>query len=336
MYIASVDFSIWCDFIERKFLDNEFADLINDEIINGATSNPAIFNQAFSQSPAYKEDIEKFSALHPKEIYETLATQDIRLAATKLLPLYKKGDDGFVSIEIDPYLANDVKKSIEEGRRLIKKINMPNVMVKVPATKAGFEIMETLMSDGIHINATLVFSPKQAQDCLEAMQKGSESFKKTYKGKNSPRGVISIFVSRFDRKLDPILKAKDMETSQVGIMNATKIYNLIEKNELENVRALFASTGVKGDELQPEYYMEKLLYPNVINTAPYETINAFIASGKTTVQMLPKDTQIDEFFDALASISIDMQKVYNELLDEGMEAFEKAFGEILDTLSSKT
>lgn len=334
MYISSIKFSIWCDFIERNFLDEEFVSLIDDEIINGATSNPAIFNQAFLHSSAYKQDRAKFQNNEPKEIYEELATEDIRRAAKKLLAKYEADDDGFVSIEIDPFLANDVQKSVQEGRRLFRKINMPNVMIKVPATQAGFEIMQTLMSDGIHVNATLIFSPTQAKNCLEAMKKGTENFYKTYKGREVPKGVISVFVSRFDRKLDTLLEKKGLQTSMVGIMNATKIYNIIENVGLENVRTLFASTGVKGDTLLPEYYVEKLLYPNSINTAPLDTINAFVASGKTAVQAPLSNKEIENFFDTLLADGIEMKSVYDELMQEGMVAFEKAFDEILNTLKS--
>lgn len=332
MYITSINFSLWCDFVERQFLNDEFKTLINDEVINGATSNPAIFQQAFSNSPAYKDEIEKLKEKPKKEIYETLATKDIKNAAISLLPLHEKDDDGFVSIEVDPFLANDVKATVEEGRRLYNHINEPNVMIKIPATDAGYEAMETLISDGINVNATLIFSPLQAQKCLEAFKKGTMSFKNTYASKPLPKAVISVFVSRFDRKLDEKMDEHGFQKAMIGIMNAAKIYKAIQKEELKNVRCLFASTGVKGDELSPEYYVEKLLYPNAINTAPLNTIHSFIASGKTTVQTVPSDEEINAFFSDLEEVGINMQEVYEELMDEGMEAFENAFKQILDTL----
>ena len=138
--MSDIGFSLWVDFIERDFLDGQFLELLNDSIINGATSNPAIFKNAFSTSNAYKNDIYKYKAegLSPKEIYEKLAISDIKKAAQILRPLYDKGDDGFVSLEIDPMLANDIQASIDEGARLFREINEPNVMIKVTATEAGF------------------------------------------------------------------------------------------------------------------------------------------------------------------------------------------------------
>ncbi len=332
MYISSISFSLWCDFVERSFLGNEFKTLIKDEIINGATSNPSIFYQAFKNSSAYKEDIEKLKEKSPKQIYEALAIKDITVAANELLSLHTKEDDGFISIEVDPFLANDVKATVEEGRRLFKQINMPNVMIKIPATDAGYEAMQTLVSDGINVNATLIFSKEQAQKCLDAFKFGSEQFTKTYPNKALPKAVISVFVSRFDRKLDKILKDKNLPTGKVGIMNAMSIYKLISEFGLTNVRCLFASTGVKGDDLDKEYYIEKLLLPNSINTAPLETIYAFIASGKSSPQALPSEQTINGFFKELAEAGIDMQKACDELMSEGMLAFEQAFKEMLDIL----
>ncbi len=332
MYISSIGFSIWCDFIERSFLEEDFISLINDEVINGATSNPSIFNLAFSKSLAYKQDIEKLNSLDKKQIYEKLAIQDIQSAAKKLLPLYEKGDDGFVSIEVDPFLADDADATIEEGRRLFKSINLPNVMIKIPATKAGYEAMKVLISDGINVNATLVFSPQQANECLNALEEGLKLYRHTYSSKNEPKAVISVFVSRFDRKLDKVLTQKGLKSARVGILNATKIYKQIESKELENVRCLFASTGVKGYDLEGDYYVEKLLFPNAINTAPLNTILAFISSGKTQVQELPSDDEIEVFFKEVADVGVDMKKVYEELMDEGMEAFKVAFKQMLDIL----
>lgn len=334
MYIESIKFSLWCDFIERNFLNDEFEILIQDNIVNGATSNPAIFNQAFLNSPAYKEELVSLKDKNPKEIYEELAFKDIKSAAKKLFPLFQKGDDGFISIEVDPFLANDAQKTIEEGRRIFQTIAMPNIMIKIPATPAGYEAMETLIKEGININATLIFSPVQAQRCLESMERGIEEFIKANPSTLAPKGVISVFVSRFDRKLDNILEEKGLEKSKVGIFNALKIYNLIEKSNNQNIRTLFASTGVKGDDLEGDYYIKELLFPNSINTAPLGTINAFIQQDNPTVKEALTNEEIDSFFQNIANAGVDMQKVCDELMNEGMVAFEKAFDEILKTLQN--
>ncbi len=332
MYISSINFSLWCDFVERQFLNDEFETLINDEVINGATSNPAIFCQAFKSSSAYQDDIEKLHNKTPKEKYETLAIKDIKTAANKLLGLYKKGDDGFVSIEVDPFLAHDTEATIQEGRALYEQINMPNVMIKIPATNEGYKAMEVLISEGIPVNATLIFSPKQAQNCLQAFRLGNEQFIKANSNKPLPKAVISVFVSRFDTKLDDILTKHGLPAATFGIMNAIRIYKLILQEDLANVRCLFASTGVKSKDLKEDYYVEKLLFPNTINTAPIKTIYSFLQSGKNEAQANISDKEIETFFTQAQEANIDMQKIYEQLMQEGMEAFKQAFKQILDIL----
>ena len=331
MYKNDFGFSLWCDFVERSFLEGEFGELIEKNIINAATSNPSIFKSAFLSSPAYAEDKAKLQGKSPKEIYETLAIADVQLAAKKLLPLYEKGDDGFISIEVDPFLCDDAEETIEEGKRLFKAIGYPNVMIKVPATKAGFVAMETLLSEGINVNATLIFSDKQTKECLKAFERANEIL--IEKGiKKLPQAVISIFVSRFDRKLDEQLKKIDFVVSRVGIMNAMRCYELIQSAHLENVRALFASTGVKGNELRPDYYIRELLLENAINTAPLGTIKDFIASSEERVKMELRADWIENFFNSLEANGIDINIVCDELMDEGLSAFKEAFVEILNEL----
>ncbi len=327
MYRNDLKFSLWCDFVERSFLEHEFVELLEQGIVNAATSNPAIFKSAFLGSPAYEKAKKSIQGQKPKEIYEALAIEDIRLAASKLLPLYEKGDDGFISIEVDPFLCDDANATIEEGRRLFKAIGYPNVMIKIPATSAGFEAMETLLSEKIHVNATLIFSPTQTQKCLGAFKKAQDKIP------SGAQAVISIFVSRFDRKLDPQLKNYSSLISRVGIMNALSCYKIIEQAKIPNVRALFASTGVKGDALGLDYYIKELLVPRAINTAPLETIKAFITHGKKAMATpIPSDESLNLFFHSLAQTGVDIQKIYDELMSEGLSSFKEAFVEILKSL----
>ena len=323
MFLEDIGFSLWADFIERDFLESGFRELISKNIVNGATSNPAIFKEAILNSPAYKEQLSKLTGT-PKKKYEALAVTDIKRACEILLPLYEKGDEGFASLEVDPRLCNDAKGTVEEALRLHKAVDMPNLMIKVPATEAGYEAMEELIGRGINVNATLIFSPSQAKGCLDA-------FKRGFQKDGSPKAVLSIFVSRFDRKLDKMLP--DGLQGRVGIMNAAKIYNLINSYNLPNAKALFASTGVKGDEYPPHYYISELLAPNSVNTAPIKTIEAFVEHGDKEPKLPIPDEKIATFFNEIADNGIDMQKVYDELLEEGLEAFVKAFDEILKELS---
>ncbi len=330
MYIEN--FSLWCDFIERDFLKSGLKELIAKNIVNGATSNPSIFKNAFLNSPAYKEDIKSLKTEGAKEIYESLAIKDIQTSADLLKDLYENGDDGFISIEVDPTLCDDAKATISEARRLTKAIGRENVMIKIPATDAGFEAMEQLIGEGIHINATLIFSPKQARGCLEAFSKGTEVFAKD-SSNALPKAVISIFVSRFDRKMDQAFLDKGINAGRLGILNASKIYNDIQKRGLSNVRALFASTGVKGDSYVKDYYITNLLFANSINTAPLETIDAFVKTGVKEIKEPFSDDQIDDFFEKVKTKEFDIDKIYSELMDEGLEAFKEAFKDILNELN---
>ncbi len=325
MYLKNIDFSLWADFIEREFLDTKFKELISQNIINGATSNPALFKEAILSSPAYQEQVKKLNGLEPKAKYEALAIADIQKAADILRPLYERGDEGFVSLEVDPRLADDAKGTVAEAKRLLQAINRPNVMIKIPVTPAGCAAIEELVGDGVHVNATLIFSPNQADECLDAMERG---FKKNDKG----HCVLSVFVSRFDRKLDPLLKAKGLPTGRVGIMNAAKIYNMVRKRDLPHTKSLFASTGVKGGDYPPHYYISELLAPHTINTAPIHTIEAFVQSGDTEPKLPIPNEEIERFFAMLKANGIDMKQIYYELLHEGLEAFVKAFEEILKEL----
>ncbi|RUT49917.1 transaldolase [Campylobacter fetus] len=326
-----IKFSLWCDFLERDFINGEFLNLIENSVINGATSNPSIFKSAICSSCAYALLKDEYKRKSPKELYEILATTDIKMAANKLLKNYANDDDGFVSLEVDPNLYDDSEGTYKEGKRLFNIIKMPNVMIKVPATGSGYEAMSDLMKKGINVNATLVFSISQVKECLEAFSEGSRAYAKRFPGTPLPKGVISIFVSRFDRLLDKSLKNAGLETSKFGIYNATKAYKIIEQQDNKNIRALFASTGVKGDELPADYYIKELLYKNSINTAPLNTIKEFIKDISEPKSPLECNV-IDEYFDRTKKADINYEKSCKILLEDGLKAFCEAFDDILTSL----
>ena len=328
-------FSLWLDFIERDFIRERFVTLIEEGVVNGATSNPAIFAQAIGSSPAYRKALESLKGKSPKEKYEALATEDIKNAALALRGVYDEGSEGYISLEVDPFLAYDTRGTVEEARRLFRTIDEPNVMIKVPATEAGYPAMQELLSDGISVNATLVFSPEQARACLDAMKVGIDEFENT--GGERVEAVISVFVSRFDRMLDPILEAKGLPTAQTGIMNAAKIYGMVQANHTPSVRTLFASTGVKeGQDLPADYYIRSLFGPHCVNTAPLATIEAFEAGGRPEEVTLPMSPDaIDAYFETLEKHGIVMGEVYHHLLEEGISAFEAAFKTMLAQLKNE-
>lgn len=326
MYLEDLKFSLWADFIERDYLDNEFKRLIDDKIINGATSNPAIFKNAILNSPAYKEQLSTLNDLTPKEKYEAVAIYDISKAADILKPLYENNDDGYVSIEVDPYLCDNTDATIVEGKRLFKQINRPNVMIKVPATEAGYKAMEALTSVGIPVNATLIFKKSQAIACAEAFKRGTTTY-----GKKVDT-VISIFVSRVDRAIDSELEKNGIDVALSGIYNTADIYATIEDMEVAGCRALFASTGVKDDSLPAHYYIEKLLAYNSVNTAPIDTINAFNENGLREKALPISKNTIDEHFVKIKKIGINFDAVLDKQIEDGLVAFKDAFQDILESL----
>ena len=326
MYNRSIKFSLWADFIERDFISTGLKDLIEKKIVNGATSNPAIFKDSILNSPSYKEQIKTLGTLSAKEKYEALAITDIKLAADVLRPLYDDDNDGYVSIEVDPFLCDDADATIAEGKRLYKEIDRPNVMIKVPATEAGFIAMEALASVGIAINATLIFTTLQAKKCADAFEKAQKESGKIV------HTVLSVFVSRLDRTLDSECKKNNIETGKLGIYNAANVYNQIEARKIKKLRVLFASTGVKGNELKPSYYIEELLAPNSVNTAPIKTIEAYVKNAPTKAKLPIKQSKIDNLFESTNAAGIDVDAALEKLLIDGLSSFKDAFKEILDEL----
>lgn len=321
------NFSLWCDFIERDFLKNDFKALIPN--ILGATSNPSIFANSILNSPAYKSQISSMKGAPAKSIYEALAIQDVKSAAAILLPLWEKNkDNGYISIEIDPLLGDDAAKSIDEGKRLFKSIDFPNVMIKVPATQAGYEVMFELHKHNIPVNATLIFSPKQAKKCADAFKDARKN-----NSNNESRAVISVFVSRFDRAIEQKLINTPHLQAKLGIYNALECYDLIESYDDVLTRTLFASTGVKGDKLPKSYYIDMLKLPHSVNTAPLDSIKAYL-ENKTSIKKIPLDkNSIKKEMQEMMHAGVDMENLYDSLLKEGLMAFEEAFENLLRSIS---
>ena len=307
--------SIWVDYLDREFLENEFKDLVNSDVVNGLTSNPAIFANALKKD-VYKEDIERLKGKSAKEKFEEIAVKDIQIACDVLKEKYESGDDGFASIEVDPRLINDTKGTIDEALRLYDKIERENVMIKIPANEAGYPAMKELAKRGININATLIFSPNQAMQAFDAINEGDVE------------GVISVFVSRFDRKLNPELQRNGLAPDRVGFFNAIKIYNQIEERGNRRIRTLFASTGVKQSYLEKDYYVKNLYLPNSVLTLPLDVIEA-IKDEELDESFHFQTKHIDAFFSFLTPAGISMQKVYGELFEEGAKAFVDSFSDLL-------
>ncbi|CAK00451.1 transaldolase [Helicobacter acinonychis] len=311
------EFSLWCDFIEKDFLENDFLKLINKGAICGATSNPSLFCEAITKSAFYKDEIAKLKGKKAKEIYETLALKDILQASNALMPLHEKDPkNGYISLEIDPFLEDDAAKSIDEAKRLFKILNRPNVMIKVPASESGLEAVSALAKASIPINATLVFSPKIAGEIAQILAKDAQK-----------RAVISVFVSRFDKEIDPLV-VQNLQAKS-GIINAIECYHTINEHASKFTSTLFASTGVKSNALAKDYYIKALCFKNSINTAPLDALNAYLLNLNTEYQTPLKSAEIEAFKKELQTQNIDLENTAQKLLKEGLIAFKQSFEKLL-------
>ncbi|MBV8852731.1 MAG: transaldolase, partial [Sinobacteraceae bacterium] len=302
--------SIWLDDIGRRMLsDGSLARLINDDGIAGVTSNPAILSHSITTDPQYAQAI---TELLPKvsssmALYETLAIEDLRAAADLFRPLYERlqGRDGFVSLEVSPHLAFDTQGSIAEARRLWDRLDRPNAFIKIPGTEPGIAAIRQLITDGININVTLLFSPERYAAVANAYAEGLEARVAAGKRVDRVASVASFFLSRIDSNVDPQLDrlaasgqgAARTLRGKAAIANAAHAYQIYEElmaaprwqklteRGARSQRLLWASTSTKDPTYSPTKYVEELIAPDTVNTAPLETINKYRQSGQPQLRL---------------------------------------------------
>ncbi len=321
------------------------------EGIRGVTSNPSIFEKAIADSNLYDDQITSLKDLEPAEIFEALAIDDIRAAADILRPVYDASDghDGFVSLEVSPELAHDTSATIADAMRLWSAVDRPNLMVKVPATAAGIPAIEELTAAGLNINATLMFGLSDYEAVAMAYICGAERAA-------DPTGLASVasfFVSRVDGSTDTALEAVGSVHAlslrgRAAIANAKVAYNryqeLFEGERFADLlaagtrpqRVLWASTSTKNPEYNDVMYVEDLIGPNTVNTAPPDTIDAFIDHGTVEADSLLAD--MDEaatFIDSLPEVGIDFDAITEKLQVDGVESFADAYASLLDAIEYK-
>lgn len=355
--------SAWLDNINRKLIKSGRLKELIDIGLSGLTSNPTIFDNAISKSTDYDDLIGEL-LLEKKSIsmiYDAITIRDIREAADLFMPVYERtdGNDGYVSLEINPKLARDCSETIKEGKRLYEKIKRPNLMLKVPATNEGFMAIEDLIAEGININVTLIFSVKQYEKTAETYLSGVEKLFK--KGGNLGRlhSVASIFVSRIDTAVDKLIDelissenpdlVKEKLNSLKGkaaVANSLLIYkkhreifsstrfSLLKDKGANYQRVLWASTSTKNPAYRDIKYVEELLIKNTVNTMPEDTLKAFIDHGR--IQNMPPQTKhAQDVINNLKNCGIHIERVCNKLLDEGVLAFEKSFVSLLSSIEAK-
>ncbi len=357
--------SLWLDYMRRQLLTSgELARLIREDGVRGVTSNPTIFEHAIGGSSDYDEALRALEQQQDRsasELYETLAVEDIQGAADALRAVYQASEqaDGYASLEVSPALAHDTQATIAEARRLWKLLGRPNVMIKVPATPEGIPAIRQLLGEGINVNVTLMFARSSYEQVAEAYLGGLEAFRKQGGELRGLASVASIFVSRFDVLVDPMLESRAKDEPQerreqllglrgkVGIANAKRIYRAFRElcagarfQRLAQAgarpqRILFASTSVKDPRMSDVLYVESLIGADTVDTVPPATLAAFKDHGRVRPTL---DEHMDEAERVLAELDasgISLDAVTDRLLEEGVAKFAGSYDKLMAALERR-
>ncbi len=348
--------SIWLDFIQRSILQNgELLRLIKADKIAGLTSNPAIFKQAIAGSDEYDQDIKTAMNSSPAasdmEIYNHLAIADIQAAADIFKEVFENSDggDGMVSIEISPDLADDTPGTIREAIQLHEQVARPNVMIKVPGTKAGVDAFEELTAAGINVNVTLLFSVTRYREIVQAYLRGLEKRLQDGKSIKGQTSVASFFISRVDTAVDKALEEAGVSelAGKIAIANAKVAYGHYEnifhserfkqfaQNGALPQRLLWASTGTKNPAYSDVLYIDELIGPETVNTVPPVTLDAFRDHGRVEPTLKKGLQEAHMQLERLASTGISLEDITDQLEKEGVAAFCSAFDDLLSSLNEK-
>ena len=357
--LANLQQSIWLDFIRRSYLKEGGLEKLVAQGLGGVTSNPTIFEKAIAGSSDYDDAMKSLVAADKsvEEIYETLAIEDIRMAADQLRGVYNKtdGKDGFVSLEVDPTLAYETDRTISEAKRFYTTVDRPNVMIKVPATPAGIPAIIELIGSGVNINVTLIFSLASYRAVAIAYIKGLE--KLSLSGPSVPGGhgvdrvasVASFFVSRVDSAVDNQLKEIGNTTlpGKIAIANSKLAFKLFREifsgNRWENLaklgaryqRPLWASTSTKNPEYPDTLYVDTLIGPHTVNTVPPKTLDAFIDHGAVAETLEKGVDEAERQMTELRDLGIDFDAITQKLQDDGVVSFARSFESLMSSVAEK-
>jgi transaldolase len=345
--------SIWLDTLSRELLESgEFSELVRDYSVTGATSNPTIFAKAITGSDRYDEQLRAAmaaGATDTQELFFEIALEDVRRAAEVLRPIYDAtgGHDGFISFECTPDLADDTQATIAQARDLWRRLDLPNVMIKVPATEAGVPAIEELTADGVNVNVTLLFSVERYDQVLEAYLTGLESRAHAGEPVDGISSVASFFVSRVDAKADALLPPDSSLRGEVAIANAHRAYGrYLERFAGERwdalhalgarpQRPLWASTGTKDPAYSDVLYVERLIAPGVVNTMPEQTLRAFADHGNVGRPLDTDPSEAEQVLAETAEAGPDLDVITATLERDGVRSFCGSYNELLDCIASK-
>ncbi len=352
--IRELDQSIWLDLLDREIMNSgKLQSLIENDDLRGLTSNPSIFEKAISGSSDYDEDIAKIAKDESDNsvIFFAMAIADIQRAADLFKPVYDKtgGKDGFVSLEVSPYLALDTDGTIKQARELWKKVDRKNIMIKIPGTKQGLPAIRQCLREGININVTLLFGLPRYREITEAFMGGLEDRLKEGNSIEEVSSVASFFLSRIDVMVDPMLdeKGADNLKGKIAIASAKKAYQIylemiasdrfkkLEAKGAKTQRVLWASTSTKDPSFSDVLYVENLIGKETINTLPMETIDAFRDHGKVDITLTQGLDDANKTMEELENKGIDIDKITQKLEDEGIEKFNKAYEKLIKSIDDQ-
>ena len=357
--------SPWYDYIQRELINSgDLQAMIDQDGLMGVTSNPSIFEKAIGGSADYDEELQRVAAqvTSVKDIYEALAIRDIQAATDVMSVVYEssKGRDGYVSLEVSPDLAFNTDGTIEEALRLWKTVDRANVMIKVPGTPEGLPAVEHLLSQGLNINITLLFSVKVYEDVAWTYIRGLEKFAANGGDVSKIASVASFFVSRIDTMIDTHLDAKLKDETneskrktleslkgQIAIANAKVAYLIyqeifsgaqfqaLKQKGAKVQRLLWASTGTKNPQYPDTYYMDALIGPDTVNTIPAATFNAFRDHGTVKETLTEGVEEAKATMQSLADCGVSMADVTEALLKDGARMFGESFDQLMAVISRK-
>lgn len=357
--------AVWLDFVDRKFLEaGGLQKLVDEDGLTGVTSNPSIFEKAMGHGDAYDATLAEYDKAHAGaatiDRYEHLAIQDIKAAADTLKPVYDRLDakDGYVSLEVSPYISDDTDATIAEAKKLWGMVDRPNLMIKIPGTPAGAPAIATAISEGINVNVTLLFAVDAYVRVAEAYAMGLE--KRVADGKPIDRiaSVASFFVSRIDSAIDKAIDdrlaagaaeadALKAVRGKVAIANAKMAYQwyldflktdrwqALAAKGAQPQRLLWASTGTKDPSYPDTLYIDTLIGKDTVNTMPPKTMDAFRDHG-TAAETITQDVEGAKHVLAEAKrLGLDLDGVTGRLVEEGVASFVAAFDDLLGSIAKK-
>ncbi|OCX53657.1 transaldolase [Mucilaginibacter sp. PPCGB 2223] len=352
--IHSFGQSIWLDFIDRQIMTSgKLKSLIDDDGVRGVTSNPAIFEKAITSSSDYDADIRALadSGKTNEELFFSLAIKDIQKATDLFKGVYdeSKGEDGYVSLEVSPFLALDTDGTTKQALELWKAVGRDNVMIKIPGTKPGLAAIRKTISEGLNINVTLLFGLPRYEEVAEAYISGLEDRVSAGKSVEGISSVASFFLSRIDVLVDPMLDEKGLGDlkGEIAIASAKKAYEIYKRvfnserwkalaaKGAKPQRLLWASTSSKNPAFKDTKYVEALIGPDTVDTVPLETIEAFRDHGIAANVLEDGLDKATEALDRLKKAGIDIDKITQQLEDEGIDKFNKPFEKLLQSIEDQ-